>query len=70
LTASPEEARAIALEANVNYIAVCGPRPPDGLPESARSRSLWAGLQAGMVPDWLRPVEAGPAFAVYRVVRP
>jgi len=70
LAASPGEARAIALEANVNYIAVCGPRPPDGLLEPARSQSLWAGLRGGVVPDWLRPVEAGPAFAVYRVVRP
>ena len=70
LAAPPGEARDIALDAKVNYVAVCGPRPPDGLLEPARSQSLWARLQAGTAPDWLQPVEAGPAFAVYRVVRP
>ena len=70
LAAPPGEARDIALDAKVNYVAVCGPRPPDGLLEPARSQSLWARLQAGTAPDWLQPLEAGPAFAVYRVVRP
>ncbi len=54
----------------MNYVLVCGPRPPDGLPEPARSQSLWARLQAGSVPDWLKPVVAGPAFTAYRVVGP
>jgi hypothetical protein len=70
LAEPPGEARGIALAANVNYIAVCGPRPPDGLAEPARSQSLWARLRAGALPDWLKPVAAGPAFAVYRVIRP
>ena len=57
LAEPPEQARGIALDAKVNYVLVCGPRPPDGLPEPARSRSLWARLQAGSVPDWLEPVD-------------
>ena len=56
LAAPPGEARDIALDAKVNYVVVCGPRPPDGLLEPARSRSLWARLQAGTAPDWLEPV--------------
>jgi hypothetical protein len=70
LAEPPEQARAILLEAKVDYVLLCGPRPPDGLPEPAQSRSLWARLRAGAVPDWLGPVEAGPVFAVYRVKRP
>jgi len=66
----PAEARETALKAGVNYVLVCGPRPPDGLPEPARSQSLWAALQAGKAPDWLVPVVAGPAFTVYRVAKP
>jgi hypothetical protein len=70
LAAPPDAARGILLGANVTYVMVCGPRPPDGLTEPARSRSLWARLQAGAVPEWLEPLKGGAAFAVYRVARP
>ena len=67
LAAPPDQARGLLAEAKVHYVMLCGPRPPDGLPELERSRSLWGRLQAGAVPDWLERVPAGPAFAVYRV---
>ena len=67
LTAPPEEARRILTGAKVSYIMGCGPRPPDGLPEPVRSRSLWGRSQAGAVPDWLAPVPGALPFAVYRV---
>ena len=54
-------------DAKVSYVMVCGLRPPDGLPEPARSRSLWGRLQAGAIPDWLAPVPGALPFAVYRV---
>lgn len=69
LAEPPAIARTVINGAGVDYVMVCGPRPPDGLPEPARSRSLWASLQAGTVPEWLEPIEAGPAFSVYRVRR-
>jgi hypothetical protein len=67
LAEPPEQARTIAADAKVRYIVICGPRPPDGLAEPARSQSLWARLRAGSVPDWLKPVDAGPVFSVYRI---
>jgi hypothetical protein len=48
-------------------VVVCGPRPPDGLVEPDRARSLWGHLQAGSVPDWLEPVAGMQPFSVYRV---
>jgi hypothetical protein len=69
LAEPPELARDILLRANATYVLICGPRPPDGLAEPARGRSLWGRLQSGAVPDWLAPVPAGPAFAIYRVSR-
>jgi hypothetical protein len=69
LAEPPEQARKVLTENRVNYVMVCGPRPPDGLAEPERSLSLWGKLRAGAVPDWLEPVgsTAGQAFAVYRV---
>ena len=67
LAAPPDEARRILTDAKVSYVMVCGSRPPDGLPEPARSRSLWGRLQAGAIPDWLAPVPGTLPFAVYRV---
>ena len=69
LAAPPAEARDAAHQAGVAYIALCGPRPPDGLSEAERKRSLWAHLEAGAVPDWLDPVIStiGRPFTVYRV---
>lgn len=69
LAAPPEEARGVLLDAAADYVLVCGPRPPDGLAEPARRRSLWGRLRAGVVPDWLEPLDAGPVFAAYRVKR-
>jgi hypothetical protein len=70
LAVPPEQARDIARDANATYVLICGSRPPDGLAEPARSRSLWARLQAGTVPDWLELLKTGPVISVYRVVRP
>jgi len=69
LAVPPEQAREALAEQRVTYVMICGPRPPDGLAEPERSRSLWGRLRAGVVPDWLEPVgaTAGQAFAVYRV---
>jgi len=71
LAGPPEQARKVLAENRVNYVMICGPRPPDGLAESERSLSLWGKLRAGAVPDWLEPVgnTTGQAFAVYRVKR-
>ena len=49
------------------YIAVCGARPPAGLAEPAKSRSLWAKLVAGAPPAWLEPVAGAEPFQIYRV---
>jgi hypothetical protein len=74
LASAPDDARAIvnatrlvASGGKPTYVAVCGPRPPDGLAEPARGRSLWAQLQAGKVPNWLEPVGGKGAFTVWRV---
>jgi hypothetical protein len=70
LASLPDEARGILAAAKATYVMTCGPRPPDGLPEPARSRSLWGRLQAGDVPNWLQrlPVGDPAAFSVYRLV--
>jgi hypothetical protein len=70
LASPPDEAREVLLGANAAYVVVCGSRPPDGLPEPARSQSLWGRLQGGIVPEWLEPLKISPVFSVYRVVRP
>lgn len=67
LAAPPDEARGHLVGAKATYVMVCGPRPPDGLAEPARGRSLWGRLQAGAIPDWLDPVPGMSPFAVYRV---
>ena len=71
LAEPPERARDVLRQAGADYVMICGPRPPDGLAEPARSRSLWAQLQAGRVPDWLQhlPQNPGEAFRVYRITR-
>jgi hypothetical protein len=82
LASPPDDARTIVNAARLigsggkpTYVAVCGGKPPDGLVEPARGRSLWARLQAGAPPAWLEPVaqtrgqaldQARP-FSVYRV---
>ena len=58
LAAPPERARAVLAAIKASYVMVCGPRPPDGLNEPARSQSLWGRLQAGAVPEWLEPIRA------------
>ncbi len=70
LAARPDDAREAARSAGVTYIALCGPRPPDGLSEAERKQGLWAHLDAGAVPDWLDPVTStiGRPFTVYRVL--
>jgi hypothetical protein len=71
LAEPPEQARKVLAENRVNYVMICGPRPPDGLAEPERSLSLWGKLRDGVVPEWLEPVDssAGQVFAVYRVKR-
>jgi len=70
LAEPPDTARGVLLDGKVDYVLICGPRPPDGLPEPALGRSLWTALRTGAVPGWLEPVAVGPVFAVYRVARP
>jgi hypothetical protein len=74
LASKPDDARAIvnatrlvASGGKPTYVAVCGPRPPDGLAEPARSLSLWARLQAGKAPNWLEPVGGKDPFMIWRV---
>jgi len=74
LASAPDDARLILNAArsagslgNTAYIVVCGPRPPAGLAEIARDRSLWAGLRGGKPPAWLEPVAGVEPFSVYRV---
>ncbi len=69
LAEPPERARRVLAENRVDYVMICGPRPPDGMTESQRQASLWGKLRAGDVPDWLEPIpgQLGQAFVVYRV---
>jgi hypothetical protein len=67
LAAPPDQAREVLKSLKATYVMVCGPRPPDGLPEPARTASLWGRLQAGVIPAWLEPVPGTAPFAVYRV---
>lgn len=69
LSAPPDAAQAEARRNGVAYIALCGPRPPDGLTLRQQTESLWAALREGRVPPWLEPVVSGPgqAFSVYRL---
>jgi hypothetical protein len=62
----PDAAREIVRAARVTYVMLCGDRPPQGLAEPDRRRSLWSHLQAGSIPDWL---EAEPISGVLRVYR-
>jgi hypothetical protein len=66
----PEEAKDVIRETKADYLALCGPRPPDGLAAADRPASLWGQLQSGALPDWLEvvPLKDTP-FRVYRVVR-
>jgi len=69
LASPPDAARRIAARAWVNYVVLCGPRPPSDLSDAAREASLWGRLQAGEIPDWLaaEPAAPGAPFRVYRV---
>ena len=67
LASPPEQAREVLKSIKATYVMLCGPRPPDGLPEPARTASLWGRLQAGAPPPWLEPVPGMGPFAVYRV---
>jgi len=67
LASPPEQAREVLRQSNARYVMTCGPRPPDGLAEPARGRSLWGQLQAGRVPPWLEKVPDMQPLAVYRV---
>jgi hypothetical protein len=67
LASPPAQAREILTDADVDYVMICGPRPPDGLFAPARSQSLWGWLQAGQTPDWLTRLPGDGPFAVYQV---
>lgn len=67
LASPPDVARGILKELKADYVAVCGPRPPDGLAEPARSASLWGRLQTGPAPDWLEALPSTGPFAAYRI---
>jgi hypothetical protein len=65
----PEQAHRILRKWRVDYVAICGPRPPDGLSAAQQDASLWGHLRGGATPDWLTPVPKaqGQAFTIYRV---
>jgi hypothetical protein len=66
-TALPEKAHVLLTRHRVTYVIVCGARAPLDLAEAARSASLWATLQAGVIPQWLEPMpESGPLH-IYRL---
>jgi hypothetical protein len=65
--APPEQARAMLVAFQADYVAVCGAHAPDGLSPVEHEASLWGRLQAGAVPDWLEPLVLPGPFAVYRV---
>lgn len=71
LAALPQEARSVLNRITIRglptYVAVCGPRLPDGLTAHAQTQSLWGRLRQGVVLDWLEPLSVGPVFAVYRL---
>jgi hypothetical protein len=74
LASSPDDSRGMVIATKLIgsggkpvYIAVCGPRPPDGLAEAAKSSSLWAKLSAGTPPAWLERVAGAEPFQIYRV---
>jgi hypothetical protein len=65
----PDQARSILARRSATYVVICGSAPPVGVSEAALSASLWAQLQAGVVPGWLDPVTEigmGP-FRAFRV---
>ena len=65
--ASPdEEARRLIAQLGIDYIAVCGPAGPLGLPREELEQSLWSHLQTG-TPHWLDRLSASGPYRVYRV---
>lgn len=69
LMAPPGQAREILRAHGADYIAICGPRPPDGLSAQAQPQSLWGVLRGGSVPDWLEAVPDTGVYSVYRLRR-
>jgi len=65
----PAQARQVVADTGVDYVVICGPQGPVGLPADQTAGSLWERLKDGDVPDWLAPVPGldGHPFAVYRV---
>jgi hypothetical protein len=69
LASPPDIARDVLLKAGVDYVMLCGERPPEGLTDADRRRSLWGQLKAGMMPDWLELEPDGGVVRLYRVRR-
>jgi hypothetical protein len=67
LAALPDEARNVAAERHVTYVAICGQTGPHGLNQAQRAVSLWAKLQAGESPPWLERLDVSGPIAIYRV---
>lgn len=63
----PQEARAIALRARVDYLFVCGSPMLTGLAGEREAQSLFETLRSGAVPDWLEAVPLAASARVYRV---
>ena len=64
---TPQQAHAAAMRRKIDYIAVCGTRPPT--PEVPPAGSLWSELNQDRVPAWLERVPGDAAVVVYRVRR-
>ena len=71
LAVAPEEARTILLPTPATYVVICRHGMPLGFGAAERAQSLWARLQAGVVPDWLEPVAAteGEPLVAFRIKR-
>jgi len=66
-TASPDDAHAMLMKLGATYLAICAPRRPPGLSDTQAEASFYGHLKSGEVPNWLEPLNAASAFAVYRV---
>lgn len=69
--APPAKARAVAAQAGLAYIVLCGQRGAAGLSDGERRDSLLSHLQSGRPPAWLQPIPQGEGsgFRVWRVTR-
>jgi hypothetical protein len=69
LTSPPEAAHAVVAQRGIAYIAICAGSAEFDVQMAARPGSLFEGLQAGRVPDWLERVPGSGHTLIFRVLR-